>query len=49
MRCNQNGNLQSLQHVKGSRIRQNVLQIRNNLKNYLNSEEGSAPWQPNYF
>ena len=43
MRCNQSGNLQRLQPVKGSRIRQNILQIKNNLKNYLNSEGGNVP------
>ena len=48
MRCNQSGNLQRLQPVRGSRVRQDVLQIRNNLKNYLNSEGGSVPWQLNY-
>ena len=48
MRCNQSGNLRRLQPVRGSRVRQDVLQIRNNLKNYLNSEGASVPWQLNY-
>ena len=47
MRCNQSVNLQRLQPASGSSIRQDVLQIRNNLKNYLNSEGCSIPWQLN--
>ena len=48
MRCNQSVNLQRLQPVKGSSIRQDILQTRNNLKNYLISEGCSTPWQLNY-
>ena len=48
MRSNQNGNLQKLQLVRGSRVRQNVLQIKNNLKNYLNHEGGSVSGQLYY-
>ena len=43
VRSNQSRNLKKLQPVRGSRIRQDVLQITNNLENYLNSKGGSVP------
>ena len=31
--------------IRGSRYSLGAIEIRKNLKNYLNSEEGSVPWQ----
>ena len=43
-----NGGLRDLPRVRGSRSRQDVLEVRNDLKEFLNSDEGSVPWQVEY-
>ena len=43
-----NGAIVNLPRVRGSRTRQDVLIMRDHLKDYLNSEEGSVSWQVNY-
>ena len=43
-----NSRLVSLPHVRGSRSWQDALEARNNLKIFLNSDEGSLPWQTKY-
>ena len=44
----QGGSFQSINAVRGSRSRVDALEVRNRLKNYLNSNEGSVPWQIDY-
>ena len=45
VRC---GSYQSINAVQGSQSRVDALEVRNRLKNYLNSNEGSVPWQIDY-
>ena len=45
---NSNTGLVDLPNVRGSRTRADALETRETLKNYLNSEEGSVPWQTDY-
>ena len=40
-----NSGLVDLPNVRGSRSRADALETRDTLKKYLNSEEGSVPWQ----
>ena len=42
------GNFQNINPVRGSRPRVDALNVRNQLKDYLNSDEGSVPWQLDY-
>ena len=42
------GSFHSINAVRGSRLRVHALEVRNRLKNYFNSNEGSVPWQIDY-
>ena len=42
------GGLRELRPVRGSRARNDAVLMRDQLKDYLNSEEGSVPWQLQY-
>lgn len=42
------GAFRKFRNVRGSRPREDAVRIRNELKEYLNSEEGSVSWQLNY-
>ena len=46
----QSGNsaLEEIASLSGSRAKKSALDTRNALKDYLNSEEGSVPWQVGY-
>ena len=37
-----------LNPVRGSRYTKDALQVRETLRDYVNSEAGSVPWQTNY-
>ena len=43
-----NNALVDLPRVRGSRSRHDALETRNELRDFLNSEEGSLPWQLQY-
>ena len=43
-----NSGFVTLPHVRGSRSRQDTLETRHELKVFLNSDEGSLPWQTEY-
>ena len=42
------GSFQSINAVRDSRSRVDALEVQNLLKNYLNSNEGRAPWQTDH-
>ena len=44
----ENGALRNLNPLHGTRFTQTSLEIRDMLKEYVNSEEGSVPWQIAY-
>ena len=44
----QHGGLRELRPVRGSRSRNDAVLTRDQLKEYVNSEEGSVPWQLRY-
>ena len=48
LKGNNANNMMDLPRVRGSRSRQDALEARNELKNFLNSDEGSVPWQLDY-
>ena len=43
-----NGALEETASLRGSRAKKSALDTRDALKDYLNSEEGSVPWQVGY-
>ena len=43
-----NNALVDLPRVRGPRSRHDALETRNELRDFLNSEEGSLPWQLQY-
>ena len=45
---NQRQCLQDIRQIRGCRNRAEVLQMRDDLKMYISSEEGSVPWQLDY-
>eukprot|EP00795_Rhopilema_esculentum_P005709 gene5709-10959_t len=49
-RCNEThfGGIDELRPVRGSRARTDAIEARDRLKKYLNSDEGSVPWQLQY-
>ena len=44
----QYGSFKCINVAQGSRTRADALEVRNRLKNYLHSNEGSVPWQIDY-
>ena len=46
--ANNAGALRNLPNVRGSRPREDAIRIRNELKEFVNSEAGSVPWQIDY-
>lgn len=47
-KANRNGALQKINPVRGSRYSKDALEMRETLKTYVNSENGSVPWQTRY-
>ena len=43
-----NGAIQSIHVIRGSRYRDECVQIRDDIKDYLNSESGCVSWQESY-
>ena len=46
--CNRNNAFEDLSRTHGWRVASEALEIRSELKRYMNSQEGNLPWQVDY-